>query len=177
MVQIETLIADRVSQYETQLAELLVDAVDSGASVGFLPPLPLDEARKYWRSVRDSLRRGDRRCLIAFGPDGIVGSVQLGLATMPNARHRAEVMKLFVHRKARGQGVGRGLMRAVEVLATDEGRTLLILDTRPGDAAEKLYRSLGYALAGIIPRYARSARGILEDTVYLYKELDRPAGG
>jgi ribosomal protein S18 acetylase RimI-like enzyme len=94
---------------------------------------------------------------------------------MPNARHRGEVMKLIVHRKGRGRGIGRGLMLAVEALALDEGRTLLVLDTRPGDAAEKLYRSLGYVPAGVIPRYARSARGILEDTVYLYKELDRPA--
>jgi len=177
MPQIVTLIADQVSQYETQLAELLVDAVDSGASLGFLPPLAAHEAGEYWRGVRDSLRGGGRRCLIALGPDGIVGSVQLDLATMPNARHRAEVMKLIVHRKARGQGIGRGLMLAVEALALDAGRTLLVLDTRPGDAAEKLYRSLGYFPAGVIPRYARSARGILEDTVYLYKELNRPAGG
>jgi len=102
MVQIEILTADQIPYYETQLAELLMDAVDSGASVGFLPPLALHEARDYWRGLRDALRGGNRRVLVALGSDGVIGSVQLGLATMPNARHRAEVMKLFVHRRARG---------------------------------------------------------------------------
>lgn len=34
-----------------ELVELLQDAVESGASVGFLPPLSRDDASDYWRSV------------------------------------------------------------------------------------------------------------------------------
>jgi acetyltransferase len=63
-------------------------------------------------------------------------------------------------------------MTAVEEAARAAGRALLVLDTRRGDSAEQLYLNLGYKAAGVIPRYARSASGSLDDTVYMYKELD-----
>jgi hypothetical protein len=41
-----------------------------------------------------------------------------------------------------------------------------------GGNAEQLYRSLGYAEAGVIPRYARSSlTPELEGTTIMYKEL------
>ena len=63
-------------------------------------------------------------------------------------------------------------MRTVEALAREQGRTLLVLDTREGDAAELLYRKLGYTAAGVIPGYARSAGGSLDGSVFYYKQLD-----
>ena len=42
------------------LVALLRDAVESGASVGFLPPLEDAEAVSYWRAVADELRDGTR---------------------------------------------------------------------------------------------------------------------
>jgi hypothetical protein len=39
------------------LTGLLHDAVDSGASVGFLPPLGVVEAQEYWREVIASMGR------------------------------------------------------------------------------------------------------------------------
>jgi GNAT superfamily N-acetyltransferase len=98
--------------------------------------------------------------------------VQLELATMPNARHRAEVMKLMVHRAARRRGIARVLMLALEEAARGANRRLLVLDTRPGDPAEQLYLALGYTPAGVIPRYALNAAGMLDSTVYMYREID-----
>ncbi len=46
-----------------------------------------------------------------------------------------------------------------------------MLDTRAGDIANHLYRSMGYAEAGRIPRYVRSPNGALHETVIYYKEL------
>jgi acetyltransferase len=151
------------------LIDLLRDAVESGASVGFLPPLDRDAARAYWESVVDAVSRGTRILLAARIAAGIVGSVQLDLAQQPNARHRAEVMKLLVLRSARRQGIGRALLAAVESEARHAGRSLLVLDTRRGDAAEQLYRGHGYTEAGIIPRFARGADGLLHDTVFFYR--------
>ncbi len=63
-------------------------------------------------------------------------------------------------------------MEAVEALARAEGRTLLTLDTRTGDAAEPLYRSMGYLTAGVIPNYARAAASPeLHATTFMYKIL------
>jgi hypothetical protein len=48
-----------------QLAGLLIDAVESGASVGFLPPLGTEEALGYWREVIAAMRQGRRVVLAA----------------------------------------------------------------------------------------------------------------
>jgi ribosomal protein S18 acetylase RimI-like enzyme len=62
-------------------------------------------------------------------------------------------------------------MSLAEEKAKSEGRSLLVLDTRAGDPSNVLYRSLGYAEAGRIPHYARSADGSLHDTIFFYKSL------
>lgn len=173
MYEIRTVTPEQVDERNVPLVALLRDAVDSGASIGFVPPLDEREARGYWTGVRAALSAGNRVLLAAVEQGEILGAVQLDLATMPNARHRAEVMKLMVHRAARRRGIGRALMVALEDAARLAGRLLLVLDTRPGDSAEQLYLGLGYAPAGVIPRYALSAAGTLDATVYMYKELDR----
>lgn len=62
-------------------------------------------------------------------------------------------------------------MQAVESVARELDRPLLVLDTRQGDMAEQLYRKLGYIEAGVIPSYARSATGSLDATIIFYKLL------
>ena len=154
------------------LVQLLLDAVDSGASVGFLPPLAVNEASAYWTSIIGALREGSRVLFAARdGALGLVGSAQLELAKRANAEHRAEVAKVMVHRRARRRGVGRALMLAVEEHARRIGRTTLILDTRQGDPSEVLYRAVGWTFAGAIPDYARSASGALDATAFYYKLL------
>ncbi len=153
------------------LGALLADAVASGASVGFLPPLAPEDARAYWEDVVASLRDGGRVLLAARSGGELVGSVQLILEPRANGGHRAEVAKLLVHSSRRRRGIGRRLMEALEREAAREGRTTLVLDTRQGDPSEALYRGMGYQVAGTIPRYARSADGSLHATVFMYKLL------
>src|SRR5258707_14365790 len=154
-----------------QLIHLLEDTVASGASVGFLPPLNAEDAQHYWRTVFQEVAQGTCVLLVARDAGRVVGSVQLALATKPNPRHRAEVQKLFVLSSQRRRGIGRALMQVVEQVARSGERTLLVLDTRQGDSAEQLYRTLGYCEAGVIPAYARSANGTLDSTVIFYKTL------
>jgi len=154
------------------LTALLIDAVDSGAAVGFVAPLAREQALAYWEEIRAAL--GERLILMGAYRDGrLVGSVQLRCAWQTNGRHRAEVQKLFVHRSERRRGIGRALMAAVERRAAGLGRWLLILDTRLGDLAEPLYESMGYVRVGAIPDYAANSAGGLSPTVIFYKRLDR----
>ena len=172
MTRILPLDAVAAREREQALVDLLIDAVDSGASVGFLPPLAPAEAADYWREVFVALETSNRILLVAEDDARqIAGAVQLDLATRANALHRAEVMKLFVHRVYRRRGIARDLMSELEIAAREHGRTLLVLATREGDPSEQLYLGLGYIRAGAIPRYARSAGGELHTTVFLYKEL------
>lgn len=154
-----------------ELVALLQDTVDSGASVGFIPPLGEDEARQYWQGVFRNVKQGTHILLVAREDGCVVGSVQLELATKANALHRAEVQKLFVLQSQRRRGTGSALMQAIEQVAREYKRTLLVLDTREGDVAEKLYRKLGYHEVGVIPAYALNAHGELDGTIIFYKSL------
>jgi acetyltransferase len=152
-----------------ELVQLLQDVVNSGASVGFLPPLSDELARDYWAETVEDVSRGRRILLLALQHGVVVGAVQLALAGQQNGQHRAEVQKLMVHTQARRQGTGQALMTAIEAAAQTAGRTLLVLDTRHGDTAEQLYLKQGYVLAGIIPQYAKSANGDLHATAIFYR--------
>jgi len=111
---IERLRAVDVEHELSGLVAILRDAVDDGASVGFLPPLGEAEAAEYWRDVGTAVAEGSRVLLVARVADrGLVGTVQPDLAMRPNGRHRAEVAKLMVHRAARRRGLARALMLAI----------------------------------------------------------------
>ena len=163
--------AGQAEENISQLAGLLIDAVDSGASLGFLPPLSEAEALAYWRGVIDALRERSRILLVALESGLIQGSVQLALEMRANGNHRAEAMKLFVHRRARRRGLAKTLMSEAESTARELGRTLLIMDTRQGGEAEKMCESLGYVRFGEVPGYARSSNGQLHTTVFFYRTL------
>ena len=166
---IEGLSAAQAADSIDELIELLHDSLEHGASLGFLLPLLPEEARCYWAQVIADVEQGARVLLVARQAGHIVGAVQLEPAAKRNAAHRAEVQKLLVHTHARRQGIGGALMQAIEAAAIEQGRTLLVLDTRKGNHAELLYRRLGYIRAGEIPRYARTTDGRLADTVFYYR--------
>jgi ribosomal protein S18 acetylase RimI-like enzyme len=156
-----------------RLAEILAACVREGASVGFVQPFGLDESRAWWREkVAPPLTTGSRLVLAAKLGDAIVGAAQLDLDGMPSKRHHAEVSKVLVDPRYRRAGVGRALMAEIERRAAADGRWLLTLDTA-GDAAEALYRSLGYQLAGVVPLYARHPfeADRYDATRILYKDL------
>jgi acetyltransferase len=171
MPEIITLCPEDASRWKPQLIVLLQHAVDSGASVGFLAPLSTADAEHYWTQVFAQVSRQGRIVLAAVHGDMLVGSVQLELASVPNALHRAEVQKLLVWRKWRRRGIGQALMTAIAQAARQEGRQLLVLDTRLGDAAERLYTRMGYVRVGVIPKFALSSAGTLDTTVIFYREL------
>jgi GNAT superfamily N-acetyltransferase len=153
-----------------QLAELLIDCVDGGASVSFMQPLPLDRAEDFWRRIAPTVARGERALLVAEDPRGITGTVQLILDQPENQPHRADLAKMLVHRRARRQGLGAALLRSAEKVARDCGKSLLVLDTASGDA-ERLYARLGWQRCGVIPGYALWPQGGLCDTTVFYRML------
>ncbi|MBI5261487.1 MAG: GNAT family N-acetyltransferase [Bradyrhizobium sp.] len=154
-----------------QLASVLVDCVDGGASVSFMTPFSKGDGLRFFRKVAGSVAAGDTVLLAATLDDRIVGTVQLGLDTPPNQPHRADVKKMLVHRAARGRGVGAALMAAIEDEAKRRGRWLLVLDTVPGDNGYRLYRSAGWTESGVIPDYALLPDGRLCDAAVFWKRL------
>lgn len=158
-----------------RFVDLMVEAVEHGASIGYHPPMPRDEAERFWRGILDGVRRGDRVLLAALGDEGeLLGTGQLLLESRPNGRHRGEVQKVMVAVGARRRGIARAIMEALEGHAREAGRRLLVLDTREGDPAAQLYRSMGWQLTGPIPDYVLEHDGSLSATLVFHKRL--PAG-
>lgn len=155
------------------LTDILLASVQNGASVGFILPYEHAESRAFWNDdIKPLVTSGSRQLFVAWVDQRVVGTVQLGLAEMPNQKHRCEVAKLLVHPGYRGQGIAKNLMHVLEDHARKLGKHLITLDTRTGDAAEPLYRSLGYQTAGMIPDYCRAPEeDRYESTTYMYKVL------
>ena len=153
------------------LAQLLMDAVESGAAVSFLAPLTFERAEAWWQKT---LSTSDARSifLVARDSHGIVGTVQLHPAWAPNQTHRADIVKLLVHRRSRRTGLGTQLMQSIEGEAKRAGFSLLTLDAKGGGPAESLYRRLGWTHLGTIPRYAFDPDGTPHDGVFFYKHLN-----
>jgi GNAT superfamily N-acetyltransferase len=157
-----------------ELADVLIDCVEGGASVSFMHPLTRDRAVAFWRRVAEGVAAGERALLVAEDGQGLCGTVQLILGQPENQPHRADLAKMLVHRRARRQGLGAALMRAAETTARECGKTLLVLDAVTGGEAARLYESLGWVRVGDIPGYALMPRGGFCSTTYYFRDLGGP---
>jgi len=169
-LEIVELDATAVEAAMGELADVLADCVNGGASVNFMLPYDVADAAGFFRKVIVGMNRGEIVLLAAKLDGRVVGTVQLGLDTPPNQPHRGEVRKLLVHRAARNKGVGAALMQRIEAIAKARGRTLLVLDTA-SDSAERLYERGGWRRLGTIPDYALWPQGGLCNTIVFWKKL------
>jgi GNAT superfamily N-acetyltransferase len=171
MADISILTADEARKAIPELCEVLADCVEGGASVGFMQPYLPADAAPYWRDVADSVAAGVNLLAVAKVNGRIAGTVQVGFATMPNQPHRGDLKKLLVHRSARGLGLARLLMEAIEAEAVRHGKHILVLDTATGSEAEAIYPKLGWEKVGVIPDYAMWPQGGYCGTTLFYKRL------
>ena len=170
-IEIRRLGATEVYAELDGLAAVLVDCVEGGASVSYMAPFSHEQARGVFEGWATEVEQGRRLVLAAFAAGELVGTVQVVFATPPNQPHRADIAKLLVRRSSRRRGIAERLMAQAEREALAEGKTLLVLDTVTGDAAERLYERLGWTRVGVIPGYALYPDGRPCDTTVFWKLL------
>jgi GNAT superfamily N-acetyltransferase len=153
------------------LADLLVDAVRSGAGVNFMAGFTHAEAAAYWERQIDGLAAGDRVWIVAEEDGVLAGTVMCVFAPQPNQPFRAEISKMLVHSSRRNRGIGAMLMRGIEAEALRAGKSLLVLDTTAGSAGDRLYRRMGWTPFGTAPGYAYAPDGRLDDATFFYKRI------
>lgn len=135
------------------LARMLREAVALGAGLGYAEPPTQADAEGAWRGWIAEAEAGRRVILLARVGDAIAGTVQLDLARVANAAHRAELAKLIVFERYRGHKIGTKLIHACLEEARRRGRTTVWLNTVEQDA-ERLYARLGFTRVGEIPRWS-----------------------
>lgn len=163
--------AERDAALLPALADLLVEAVTAGASIGFMAGITTDEARRFWAARSAAVLAGECVLLVALAGDRLAGTVSLMTGTPPNQPHRADVSKMIVAQAFRQQGVGAALLAAVEAEALALGRTTLVLDTISGSAAARLYERGGWTRIGDIADYALMPDGAMAPTTVYARHL------
>ena len=147
------------------LARLHAEAMQAGMALGATRETDLEELH------RAALADAGRVVLVAERDDEVVGMAQLVPSTAANAPHRAEVQRVAVAQSARGTGVGRRLMEAVEEAALERGLTLLWLTTHDGSDACAFYEAVGYTRLGEMPGYSLRPNGTVSTGVFYFREL------
>jgi acetyltransferase len=120
---------------------------------------------------RAALEEPGRVVLVAESEGEVVGMAHIAPARAANGPHRAEVQRVAVARQARGTGVGRELMAAVEKAALERGFTLLWLTTHEGSDACAFYEAVGYTKLGAMPAYSLRPDGTLSPGAFYFKRL------
>lgn len=171
MAEVRALSSEEARRRVPELAVILLECVEGGASVSFMPDLNQAEAERFYHGCVDKLAQGNRALLGAFDEGRLVGTVQVVFDMPPNQPHRGEIAKLLVRPGARGQGLAKSLMKEAERIALENGKSLLVLDTVTGSPADALYESLGWTRLGSIPNFALYPNGEFCAATYFYKHL------
>lgn len=158
--------------FSSALARLLYEAVQDGASMGYLLETPVGHLQTFWNDVLAKISKGSGKLVFAIDDRVLVGAVFLSFEENPNASHRAEVKKLLVAKSHRGKGIAKKLLAIVEMEARMSKRTLLILDTETDSPADYLYQTLGWTLLGTMPGHSALPNGELRPTSYYFKQID-----
>ena len=173
--QLRRVTIESFAHYRQGLAKLLLDAVQGGASVGFMADLDADQAHAWCDGLKEDVASGNLLLWVVVQDEKVLASTQLALCQKANGLNRAEVQKLLVHSEARRRGLGQQLMQALEQAARQLKRGLLYLDTEAGSGAEAFYSALGYSRVGELPNYCQSPDGRYAPTAIYFKTLGQPA--
>jgi len=152
------------------LCDAAEDAIKAGGGFGWLSAPPRHIMESYWRGV---LLVPERRIFVARLDGTICGSAQLARPPRNNEAQAfaAQLTSNFIAPWARGHGLARRIVVAVEEAAHAGGFAVLNLDVRATqEAAIQLYESLGYVRWGTHPAYAR-VEGHTMPGYFYYKRL------
>ncbi|HET8726268.1 MAG TPA: GNAT family N-acetyltransferase [Alphaproteobacteria bacterium] len=174
MAHTPTATVDKLERFRGADLHDLCDAADlaikDGGGFGWVEPPEREVMERYWRGVLAV----PGRTLFVGRLDGVIaGSAQL-LRPPPNNEAQgfaATLISNFVAPWARGHGLARKLVEAVEQGALEDGYEMLQLDVRETQtAAIQLYHRLGYTHWGTNPIYAR-VKGRTLSGLYFHKTL------
>ena len=155
------------------LCEAADAAIIDGGGFGWLTSPGRQGMQRYYRGV---LLVPERELFIARLDGAVVGSAQLVRPSRNNEAQSfaCQLMHAFTAPYARGRGLGRMLVRAVEDHARAQGFHVINLDVRESQqAAISLFEKLAYTRWGQHPAYARVAGRVIAG-YYYFKQLKKP---
>ncbi len=146
-------------------------AIDGGGGFGWLEIPERTTLERYWQGV---ITAPSRWLFVARLDGTICGTTQLIMPAAHNAAqaHVVQMTTNFVAPWARGHGLAKMLLEAVEEKAKAEGFAVINLDVRNTmQGAINLYESMGYVKFGEHPYSVRSD-GETIASLYYYKSIN-----
>jgi len=173
---------ERATELVGPVLHELCDATDAailgGGGFGWLKPPPRHVMEAYWKGV---LLVPERELMVGRLDGVVAGSAQLVRPPKNNEAQSltGQLTTFFVAPWARGHGLARQLVLAVEAAAKDAGLRAINLDVRDTQTrAVAVCEQLGYQCWGSHPRYAW-IDGRWHTGLYFVKDLggedERPA--
>jgi GNAT superfamily N-acetyltransferase len=154
-----------------QLLRCWTDVSNAGGAVGFVPPVVEDDVAPVLDRLIEGVHSG-RDVLAVLTVDGEpAGFATLVASLTPLRRHWGTVLRVQVHPRHQGRGLGRVLMAGVHDLARGRGWEFLQLTARGGTGVDGFYRGLGYTEYGRLPGAIRVAPGDDRDEIMMVRHL------
>ena len=167
-MEIVELDAAHVRAHADELAQLLLDAHDSGMALGLAAPLTRERAVAEW----ETLAARENGVLLAAVDEGVVvGAGRLSRSSAENGRHRGEIQRLAVRGDRRGAGIGGALLDELVERARRAGLSLLWLTTHADTRSDSFYVRRGWTRYGVVPGWAQRPDGELVANSFFYLEL------
>ena len=174
-----------------ELSDLWVRVTNAGGSVGFVPPVSLEQVRPHAVSILTRIiDQSDTLVALCADParpasatDSLPATEQKGDAQIvawcvlssndsPPRHLWRTVRHVQVDPQRQGEGLGAQLLSAVDRVARDQlGLEALRLNTRSGTGAAKFYRRHGYREVGRLPRAVRISDDDYRDDILMWKEM------
>lgn len=135
-----------------------------------VPQIALLERRCFSDPWSETSVAGELTNPLSLWLVALAGSAVVGYVGSQTVLDEADVMNVAVDPAYRRQGVGKGLMLALMAALRQAGVRTLALEVRASnEAAQALYKNLGFEQAGRRPGYYARPR---EDALILKKRLD-----
>ncbi|WP_436903556.1 GNAT family N-acetyltransferase [Halovenus halobia] len=104
----------------------------------------------HWFTYRDALeravRRGDRAIFyIANADNDIIAASMVWCESRVLEKNQGQIRLIAVHPDARGQGLGRALVRESERFAADHNKQTMIAEVSAGTRAKDFWEKVGYS--------------------------------
>ncbi|MCZ6545339.1 MAG: GNAT family N-acetyltransferase [Chloroflexi bacterium] len=117
------------------------------------------------------LDRGHTRSLVAFDGEHLIGYASVHRSPVQWTRRLGE-LRVTVHPRYRGRGLGAYLVNHILEIAQDLGLRKLTAQMTPSqEAARRMFERLGFSEAAVLPAWVEDRRGTPHDLVVLAREV------
>ncbi|HET9171881.1 MAG TPA: GNAT family N-acetyltransferase [Actinospica sp.] len=140
-------------QLRAEIVACWTDVTNAGGSVGFVPPVAMDDVLPTAAAQFAGVLAGRDRLILGRTAQGRLAALAFLCGNdFAFTAHWQTVKRVMVHPDFQGYGYGYTLMAEIAAVAREAGLEQLHLDCRGGTGNDLFYKKCGYEEYGRIPK-------------------------